>query len=112
MHPSDFYGIEGLQPGRENIAGRISPGELLTDSLLSSKLPVGDLPRNTSNQDPDLTALPASSPTVQSLEERTPKVCCGNWSCKFNSRCEKKLNCRERKKQRRLNELLSQEQQW
>ncbi|KAF7908127.1 uncharacterized protein EAF01_003882 [Botrytis porri] len=112
VHPSGLSCMESLQPGRGNLAGRTPPGEPLTDSSLSSTLPVGTLPWNTFNQNPDLTALPASSPTVQSLQERTPKVCCGNRSCRFNSRCEKKPNRRERKKQRRLNELLSQERQW
>ncbi|KAF7896485.1 hypothetical protein EAF00_006499 [Botryotinia globosa] len=106
LHPSGFHGIEGLQLGRENIAGRTSPGEPLTENSSSSTLPVGALPWNTFDQDPDLTALPASSPTVQSLQEHTPKICCGEWSRTCNSRCEKKLTRRERRKQQRRQKKL------
>ncbi|KAF5868509.1 uncharacterized protein Bfra_012421 [Botrytis fragariae] len=107
MYTNRASSIENSRLGRENLAGRTLPGEPLTDSSSSSTFSVGELPWNAFNQDPDLTALPASSPTVQSLQEHTPKVCCGNWSCRFNSRCEKKLNRRERKKQRRQNKLLA-----
>ncbi|KAF7931088.1 uncharacterized protein EAE97_009297 [Botrytis byssoidea] len=108
LHPSGFHGIEGLQPGREYIAGRTSPGESLTENSSSSTLPVGTLPWNPFNQDPDLTVLPASSPTFQSLQEHTPKICCGESSRTCNSRCENKLTRRERRKlQRRQNKLLA-----
>ncbi|KAF7946201.1 hypothetical protein EAE96_009204 [Botrytis aclada] len=109
MHPSGFYGLESSQPGRENLAARILPGEPLTESSTSSRLSGRALPWNVSIQDPDLTALPASSPTVQSLQEHTPTICCGRWSCRFNSRCEKKLSRRERKKQKRQNKLLAKD---
>ncbi|TGO13554.1 hypothetical protein BPAE_0732g00010 [Botrytis paeoniae] len=107
LHPSGFYGIESLQPGGEIFSGTTLPGESLTDNSSSSTLPVGTLPWNAFNQDPDLTVLPTSSPTVQSLQQHAPMTCRGKQVCRFQCKCAKKRKRRERLEQRRQNRLLA-----
>ncbi|TGO61565.1 hypothetical protein BCON_0026g00090 [Botryotinia convoluta] len=107
MHPSGFYGIESLQPGGEIFSGGTLPGEPLTDNSSSSTLPVGTLSWDAFNQDTDLTALPTSSPTAQSLQQHTTMTCHGKRTCRFKCKCAEKSKRREKQEQRRQNKLLA-----
>ncbi|KAF7882406.1 uncharacterized protein EAF02_005769 [Botrytis sinoallii] len=107
MHPNGFYGNESLQPGREIFSGRTFPGEPLTDNSSSSTFPVDRLPWNAFNQDPDLTALPASSPTVQSLQQHAPMACRGKQACRRKCKCAKKRRRQKKQERRRQNKLLA-----